>query len=858
MLERSDVGEQKASIYHLVNAFVIHWKEHVRDTLKPLSEGFQSGLETGDFEYAAHCAFFHSYHSFVSGEELTAVEEVMNRNSDAIGYLRQETSVYMHDINRQTVSDLRGKPETSFFLAGEYYDEQSMAPRHQDANDRTTLFILYINKLLLNYFFCEYLQAIESGSMAEKCLDGVIGIVGVSLLYFYDSLARLAVYSSSEKPMRRRIMRKVSAGRRKMKKWARHAPMNHLHRFYLIEAERLRVLGSDVRAEDCYDRAIELARENLYVNDEALANELAAKFYLARGKTGVARTYMRDARYCYQRWGAAAKVKDLDERYGRLLLSEDQAPDSATATDDRRSEDLDLASVMKASQAISSEITSDRLLDQLMKIVIENAGAQKGLLILESGGRLLVEAEGTLGEDDITVLPSVPVEKKDNLSPAIVNYVARTREYLVLNDAALEGEFTNDPYIRACRPKSILCAPIIHKSELAGIFYLENNLAAGAFTAQRVEVLRLLSSQIAISLENAGLYANLEASESRYRELYENIIDMVVFVDRNGRILMANPRFYETLNISRSEVTGLSLQKYIHPEDLSRVTKDMPEMLMREQEIKDFQFRIMDRRGKVFDVECNARHIKRDNELTGFQMVIRDISERKRLEREILESQRNVQMARTATILGLAKLAEYRDKETGLHLERIRDYTKALAEELAGRPAYKGYITREYIDDIYFSSILHDIGKVGIPDSILLKPAKLTPVEFEEVKRHSVLGGDILKAVESRIKGRSFLTLGREIAYYHHEKWDGTGYPEGLKGEKIPLSARIVALADVYDALTSERPYKEAYTHERARKIIVNERGGHFDPDVVDAFVAREEDFNIIREKMQDENKSAA
>jgi response regulator RpfG family c-di-GMP phosphodiesterase len=284
----------------------------------------------------------------------------------------------------------------------------------------------------------------------------------------------------------------------------------------------------------------------------------------------------------------------------------------------------------------------------------------------------------------------------------------------------------------------------------------------------------------------------------------------------------------------------------------------MPEILMKEREVKDFQFRIMDRHGKVFDVECNARHIKRDDELSGFQMAIRDISKRKRLEREILESERNLQMARMATILGLAKLAEYRDKGTGLHLERIRDYTKALAEALAGRQAYKGYITKEYIDDIYSSSILHDIGKVGIPDSILLKPAKLTPVEFEIVKRHSVLGGDILKAVESGIMGRSFLALGKEIAYYHHERWDGTGYPDGLKGENIPLSARIVALADVYDALTSKRPYKEAYTHERARKIIINERGRHFDPDVVDAFVAREADFNIMREKMQDENKSAA
>jgi response regulator RpfG family c-di-GMP phosphodiesterase len=209
-----------------------------------------------------------------------------------------------------------------------------------------------------------------------------------------------------------------------------------------------------------------------------------------------------------------------------------------------------------------------------------------------------------------------------------------------------------------------------------------------------------------------------------------------------------------------------------------------------------------------------------------------------------------VQSARNATILGLAKLAEYRDADTGAHLERIREYSKMLAEELSRKPDYAGYITSEYIDDIYNSAILHDIGKVGVPDAILLKPGKLTTEEFDVVKRHSALGGEALREVEAKIEGQSFLTLGKEIAYYHHEKWDGTGYPRGLKGEQIPLSARIVALADVYDALTSRRVYKEAYSHQVARDIIMESRGSHFAPDVVDAFLAHEEDFRRIREEL--------
>ncbi len=215
------------------------------------------------------------------------------------------------------------------------------------------------------------------------------------------------------------------------------------------------------------------------------------------------------------------------------------------------------------------------------------------------------------------------------------------------------------------------------------------------------------------------------------------------------------------------------------------------------------------------------------------------------------KSLQGIENAKLITILALAKLAEYRDDDTGLHLERIREYTKIIAEEMAKKPHYNNYITSEYMEDIYYSSILHDIGKVGIPDGILLKPGKLTPEEFEVIKKHSVLGGDVLSDIEAQIGAQTFLTLGKEIAYYHHEKWNGTGYPNGLKGEEIPLSARIVSIADVYDALTSKRIYKEAFSHQKAKEIIIFERERSFDSDVVDCFLSRESDFIKVRNQIQ-------
>ncbi|MBI4665532.1 MAG: two-component system response regulator [Nitrospinae bacterium] len=251
---------------------------------------------------------------------------------------------------------------------------------------------------------------------------------------------------------------------------------------------------------------------------------------------------------------------------------------------------------------------------------------------------------------------------------------------------------------------------------------------------------------------------------------------------------------------------------------------------------------------------------------------VRSLLRSKRLQDELTEKRRKLEemndhlqqlveertieilLTRDAAIFGLAKLAENRDPETGAHLERIRNYTRALAQRLKKNPKFEPVVNDEFVGKIYQSSPLHDIGKVGIPDHILLKPGKLTPEEFEVMKRHSAIGGDSLAAAQrGDDSAENFLSMGRDIAYYHHEKWNGTGYPKGLKGEEIPLSARIMALADVYDALVSKRVYKEPMTHEDAREIIMHGSGTHFDPDIAQTFFAIEKEFKNIRADFEDE-----
>ncbi|AFY81995.1 AAA family ATPase [Oscillatoria acuminata] len=510
--ERLNVKEIETKTLHIFNTFIRHWKEPVRNSIKNFLQAYQSGLETGDILYGGWALWMYCVHSYWAGEELLQVNAAISTYSDEIIKLKQAIALRWMESFRESVFNLLTSTEEPWTLNSDTFDESSQLLSYQQAGDRIALCLSYLNKIMLCYLFERFPEAAENVALGEEYVGMAIAMHTVPLFNFYDSLTHLALYPDASEPEQQRILEKVTANQEKMQLWAQHAPMNYLHKYYLVEAERARVLCNPSDARDYYDRAIALAKENEYLNEEALAYELAARFYIGRNIPHLARFYLVEAHYAYQRWGATAKVKHLETRYPQLLelrTSTSSKLSTTTTSGSSSGETLDIATVLKASQAISSEIQLNKLLAQLLTLAIENAGAQKGVLILSDNNQLKIEA-AKLPDREVQILESLPLETGNFVPPAIINYVARTQENVILANATQEGIFTSEPYILQQQTQSLLCAAIVNQGKLIGILYLENNLATGAFTQERIELLQVISAQAAISLENAQLYRTLE------------------------------------------------------------------------------------------------------------------------------------------------------------------------------------------------------------------------------------------------------------------------------------------------------------------------------------------------------------
>ena len=527
VLDRLNADQGRAQTLFVVKLFVEVWHQPVAKTLPGLLDAHRIGLETGDIEYAAYCLNNAVAQGLFLGHPLRQLQQTAANHAAAIGRLNQQTAAGALRPYQQLIANLLGEADDPTVFAGPFVSEETDAPALAASGNRLAVDTIYSHLAYLNLLFGRIDEARRCVAKRRPFADASMGMVVNLRMRVIAALIELAAWDRLGGAGRLRARVAALGLERRLRGAVRHAPSNFRHLLALLVAERLRASGRLDKAHRHYQTAAECAREQGFTHDEAFACERAGEAALARGDRFTAKAMLFQARHAYRRWDALAKVKALDARLAELFgeMADDQGAPSeaparqrpATASSRHRSSFgsnshmVDVETVIRTSRALAQDIRLGDLLWTLMKLVIANAGATRGCLLLPTDGVWRIEAEAS-GEGDATeVLQSRPL---DDAAPVlvrgVVDAVIQTGEPVVLADAANDGDFQYDPYTRMAQPRSLLCLPLRNRNRMVGILYLENNLAAGIFSPERLELLDLLSVQIAISLENARLYDGLE------------------------------------------------------------------------------------------------------------------------------------------------------------------------------------------------------------------------------------------------------------------------------------------------------------------------------------------------------------
>ncbi len=527
LLEKLQANSFKSRAYFIVNSFTRHWREPLNQSIPMLLEGYRCGLESGDWECVALNLLVYSHYQYWAGRELTELAAEMVTYRQVIEQIKQEATLVSHEAYLQAVLNLLGEAEIPYRLQGSVFDAEKSIPLLQAANDRVGLFNIYINQALLCYLFEQDIAAVELTLLLDEYSDSTCGFFLAPIHTFYDALIYLRSYPSQQPDRQATILHRIAAHQEKLQNWAVHAACNHQHRWQLVAAEQARVLDRPVDAIEHYDLAIANAKANGYLQEEALANELAARFYLGWGKEKIAAIYMQEAYYCYARWGAKAKINDLKYRHPNLLrsilqsaaqpinvletlatisapnLSLHSSNDHSQASTTSINTALDFAAILKASQSLSGTIDLDELLHQITQIILQNSGGDRCALMLPNqSDEWEIVAKATAESIELC---SEPLTSQLDLPIRLIQYVKKTQEVVMIDNSNTHLPIS-DEYLLQQRPKSVLCLPILNQGHLIGILYLQNQSTKGVFTSDRILTLNFLCTQAAISLKNARLF----------------------------------------------------------------------------------------------------------------------------------------------------------------------------------------------------------------------------------------------------------------------------------------------------------------------------------------------------------------
>jgi PAS domain S-box-containing protein len=576
LVERRGLDRFKGRAWVVFASGVLPWIRHVGESREVLRRGIQACMEAADSGYAAYGGYLSVAARLGAGDPL---EHVQREAEEALSFSQKmgfSAGIEGVTIQLALIRPLRGLTAGFGWLEDEAelerrFDECLGGENVKDAQNAAWV---RIRKLQTRIFAGDFAEARAVAAKTAELTWCFPERFELAEYHFYSALAHADALNADL----------VREHHDKLAGWAADCGQNFDCRVAAVAAELARIEDRELEAERLYHRAIRLARQHGFVQVEALAGELAARFHLARGFDTIANAYLGAARDAYLRWGALGKVKELDERFPELRpVGRDS---SRSLSVDLPAEDLDLATVVRVSQALSAEIVLDTLIERILTIAIENAGAERGLLVVPREGDLNVEAQAVAVANGVEVRLSPGAVNESRAPESILRYVARTRESVVLGDASAgPGPFTEDSYVRAARVRSLLCVPLLKQTRLVGLLYLENNLLPQVFTPRRSALLALLASQAAISLENARLHAELQAAQDglrsalREHRLMNDAIPALVWRGRpDGSAELFNQPYLDYTGMSLEESVGWGWTAVLHADDASEVQRRWAEI----------------------------------------------------------------------------------------------------------------------------------------------------------------------------------------------------------------------------------------------------------------------------------------
>ena len=651
LVEKRGLHRYQARAYMSFGNLVMPWTKHIQTGRALVRRAFDAANKTGDLTFAAYSCNNLNTNLLATGDPLG---EVQREAENGLEFARKARFGLVIDIitaQLGLIRTLRGlTPEFGSFN-DERFDE-SRFEHHLQSDPRLALpeCWYWIRKLQARVYANDCASALEAGSRAQQLLWTSPSFFEVAEYHFYDALARAAQYDAASTDERPQHLEALASHHKQFEAWAESCPENFANRAALLAAEIARIEDRALDAMYLYEQAIQSAREHSFVQNEGLAYEVAARFYLARGFETIAHAYLRNARNCYDRWGALGKVKQLDALYPHLR--QEQIPTSPAATIGTPAGQLDVQTVVKSSQALSSEIVLPKLIERLMRIAVEHAGAERGLLILLRGDEPQIEAEATISHGSIDVTVRQTAVTPSDLPQSALHYVIRTQERLVLDDASVRNVYSEDEYVRQRRPRSVLCLPIVKRTKLVGALYLENNLTPCAFTSDRVAVLELLASQAAISLENARLYSDLQRNEDRLRGVIDTIPAHVWSTTPDGSVDFFNQRLMESTGRSIEDLLGWGWGSIMHPDDLESYLQDWRAALMVGEPMEsELRIRRADGEYRWLLVRTVPLRDERGNIIKWYGTGI-EIEDRKRAEEQLRQARVDLAHVNRVTTMG--------------------------------------------------------------------------------------------------------------------------------------------------------------------------------------------------------------